>query len=77
LLAVSTHTDITVLQVPAAAVAQWLQPGSGHALEEHMYVVDPMGNWMMRAPPDANPARLKRDIEKLLRASAGWDKPGR
>jgi len=77
LQAVSTNTDITVLQVPADAVAQWLQPAKGHALEEHMYVVDPMGNWMMRAPPDADPARLKRDIEKLLRASAGWDKPGR
>jgi len=32
---------------------------------------------MMRSPPDPEPARLKRDVEKLLRASAGWDKPGR
>mgnify|MGYP000494611850 CR=1 FL=1 len=26
---------------------------------------------------DPDPARLKRDVEKLLRASAGWDRPGR
>jgi len=32
---------------------------------------------MMRVPVDADPTRLKRDIDKLLRASAGWDRPGR
>jgi len=32
---------------------------------------------LMRAPADPDPARLKRDVEKLLRASAGWDQPGR
>ena len=63
--------------MPANALTAWLQPAKGHAIEEHLYVVDPLGNWMMRVPPDAEPARLKRDIEKLLRASAGWDTPGR
>ena len=29
------------------------------------------------APADPEPAKLKRDVDKLLRASAGWDKPGR
>ena len=42
-----------------------------------MYIVDPMGDWMMRVPANPDPARLKRDLEKLLRASAGWDRPGR
>lgn len=77
LQAVSTNTDMTVLQAQANALEQWLKPAKGHALSEHMYVVDPLGNWMMRVPPNPDPARLKRDIEKLLRASAGWDKPGR
>ena len=77
LQAVSTNTDITVLQAQSDALAQWLQPAKGHALSDHMYVVDPLGNWMMRVPPNPDPARLKRDIEKLRRASAGWDQPGR
>ena len=34
-----------------------------------------MGDWMMRVPADADPARLKRDLERLLRASAAWDRP--
>lgn len=66
-----------VLRVPLAAVQQWLAPAAGESLESHLYVVDPMGQWMMRAPPKAEPAKLKRDIDKLLRASAFWDRPGR
>jgi len=67
----------TVLRVPRDALAQWLAPAPQHALEQHLYIVDPLGNWMMRVPADPEPAKLKRDVEKLLRASAGWDKPGR
>jgi hypothetical protein len=68
---------VTILRTPRAALAQWLAPGAGHALEQHMYVVDPMGQWMMRVPVDPDPAKLKRDIDRLLRASVSWDLPGR
>jgi hypothetical protein len=67
----------TVLRVPREALVQWLQPQAGHALEEHLYIVDPMGEWMMRTPVDADPQKVKRDLDKLLRASASWDRPGR
>ncbi len=70
----------TVLRVPAAQLAGWLAPAAGHALAEHLYVVDPMGNWMMRFPArmDAKGAsRAKRDLDRLLRASASWDEAGR
>jgi cytochrome oxidase Cu insertion factor (SCO1/SenC/PrrC family) len=67
----------TVLRADRAAVAAWLAPEPGKALEEHLYIVDPLGEWMMRMPVGADPAKVKRDLEKLLRASAGWDQPGR
>ena len=70
----------TVLRVDAAQLAQWLTPAPGRALEDHLYVVDPMGHWMMRFPPGvstANAANVRRDLERLMRGSAGWDKPGR
>jgi hypothetical protein len=67
----------SVLQIGRASLAAWLAPAAGQALEDHLYIVDPQGDWMMRAPADADPAKLKRDIEKLLRASAGWDRAGR
>ena len=75
--ALAATPAMTVLRVPRPAVAGWLAPASGHALEDHLYIVDPKGDWMMRAPADADPARLKRDIERLLRASATWAVPGR
>ena len=77
LAGVTTNTDATVLRVPRAALAAWLAPAAGRALEDHLYIVDPLGNWMMRTPQDADPAKLKSDVVKLLRASAGWDKAGR
>jgi len=70
----------TVLRVPADQLARWLAPVSGHTLAEHLYVVDPMGNWMMRFPARmdaAGASRAKRDIDRLLRASSSWDEPGR
>lgn len=70
----------TVLRVPAAQLAQWLEPSAGHALSEHLYVVDPLGNWMMRFPARmdaAGASKAKRDLDRLLRASASWDEPGR
>lgn len=70
----------TVLRVPAERIAKWLAPVSGHSLAEHLYVVDPMGNWMMRFPARmdaAGASRAKRDLDRLLRASASWDEPGR
>jgi cytochrome oxidase Cu insertion factor (SCO1/SenC/PrrC family) len=70
-------TPPTVLRVDRAALAGWLAPGPGHALEDHLYLVDPRGDWMMRVPAEADPAKLKRDVDKLLRASAGWDRAGR
>jgi hypothetical protein len=75
--AVTTGVPVTVLRVPREALAAWLQPAQGHQLEDHMYIIDPLGNWMMRVPAQPDAAKLKRDIEKLLRASASWDQPGR
>jgi cytochrome oxidase Cu insertion factor (SCO1/SenC/PrrC family) len=70
----------TLLRVPPDMLSQWLTPASGRSVDEHLYLIDPMGNWMMRFnyPDDAKTVvDMKRDIERLLRASSSWDKPGR
>jgi hypothetical protein len=71
------EAGVQMLRVPAPALARWLEPAAGQALEAHLYVVDPMGKWMMRPPVEPQPARLKRDLDRLLRASSSWDTPGR
>src|SRR5690606_23679133 len=40
----------TVLRVDPQAVGAWLAPAEGRQIADHLYVVDPMGNWMMRFP---------------------------
>jgi hypothetical protein len=76
----------TVLRVDAWQLAQWLAPASGHSLDDQLYLVDPMGHWMMRFPGAAAGKQqidtvaaknIKRDLDRLLRASASWDQPGR
>ncbi|HEX6018252.1 MAG TPA: hypothetical protein VFZ28_09135 [Burkholderiaceae bacterium] len=68
---------VTVLRLPRAVAAGWLRPDAGHALDDHLYLVDPRGDWMMRMPASPDPAKVKHDLDRLLRASAWWDKPGR
>ncbi len=67
----------TVLHVEEAALAAWLAAAPGQRLEDHLYVVDPIGNWMMRFPAQADPKQIQRDLGRLLKASAFWDKAGR
>ena len=70
----------TVLRVPQAVVAQWLAPAAGRQLGEHLYVVDPLGHWMLRFPAQlsrSDAAKARKDLERLLRASSSWDKEGR
>lgn len=72
--------EATVIRVPQADLAAWLQPQADHALQDHLYLVDPLGKWMMRFPPriDAQAAvNVRRDLDRLLRASVHWDKAGR
>ena len=75
--ALAATPAMNVLRLSRATVAAWLKPAPGQALEDHLYVVDPLGEWRMRAPANADPSKLKRDITRLLRASGGWDQAGR
>jgi hypothetical protein len=34
---------------------------------DHIYVIDPLGNLMLRFPNDADPSRMKKDLERLLK----------
>jgi hypothetical protein len=36
---------------------------------EHVYLVDPLGNLMMRFPRDPDPSRMLKDLQRLLRYS--------
>lgn len=70
----------TILRVAPEVLQGWLTPAAGHQLQDHLYLVDPMGNWMMRMPAHLDvekASKVKRDLERLLRASNSWDTAGR
>ncbi|OYU32718.1 MAG: hypothetical protein CFE39_01825 [Comamonadaceae bacterium PBBC2] len=69
-----------VLRVDPQVIQNWLSPSAGHALQDHLYVIDPMGHFMMRFPAHMNvegASKAKKDLDRLLRASASWDEAGR
>jgi cytochrome oxidase Cu insertion factor (SCO1/SenC/PrrC family) len=40
-----------------------------HARADHIYVVDPIGNLMMRYPRNADPRKMLKDVARLLKHS--------
>jgi hypothetical protein len=39
------------------------------SVRDHIYIIDPLGNLMMRYPRDADPSKIKKDVVKLLKVS--------
>ena len=40
-----------------------------HAAADHVYLVDPHGNLMMRFPRDPDPSRMLKDLQRLMKVS--------
>ncbi|RFP22878.1 cytochrome C oxidase subunit I [Duganella sp. BJB488] len=67
-----------MLRAPAAVVEKWLplEQGAGDRAADHVYLIDPLGNLMMRFPKGAVSSdtekvkKVHKDISKLLKASA-------
>lgn len=59
-----------LLRVNQAILEKWLPVEAGTTIYDHIYLIDPLGNLMMRYPKDADPNKIKKDISKLLKASA-------
>jgi hypothetical protein len=58
-----------IVRQPDPALLQALPVQPGANLRDHIWLVDPLGNLMMRYPPDADPARIRKDMNRLLKYS--------
>jgi hypothetical protein len=58
------------LRVKPELVKAWLPVEQGSEVSDHLYLIDPLGNLMMRFPKNAEPSKVTKDIGKLLKASA-------
>lgn len=63
------YDGMHMLRAKAGAITAWLPVDSGTVVSDHIYMIDPLGNLMMRFPKDADPNKIKKDIVKLLKAS--------
>lgn len=66
-----------VVRAPAAAVREWLALGPGESPDGVVWLVDPMGNLMLRWPQDPEPQKVKKDLARLLTASSHWVRIGK
>ena len=49
-----------------------LSDTAGAQLQDHIWLIDPRGNLMLRWPKNPDINGVKRDIARLLKVSAGW-----
>jgi len=63
---IAEHPGLVVARGADALIAALPAPRSP---VDHVYIVDPLGNLMMRFPSNADPRRMLKDLSRLLRHS--------
>ena len=63
------HEGIRVARTAGSRILAEFPAAQGRGAEDHVYVVDPLGNLMLRFPRDADPSGMRQDLSRLLRAS--------
>jgi hypothetical protein len=67
----AAHSDLTIVRVtPVDAAA--LPVKAEQTLNQHTWLIDPLGRPMMRYAANPEPDRMKKDLTKLLYASKSW-----
>jgi cytochrome oxidase Cu insertion factor (SCO1/SenC/PrrC family) len=74
-----TDSALPAADVMAPFAGTWLVRAAGSELlkalpataapADHLYVVDPLGNLVLRYPRDADPSRIIKDLARLLKTS--------
>ena len=61
---------VHILRADGKAVEAWLPVEPGATAQDRLYLIDPLGNLMMRYTVDADPNKVNKDLVKLLKASS-------
>lgn len=64
------YPDTLKFVADPAALSAWLPAEAGTTDVDHIYLVDPNGNLMMRFPKQPDPTKIKRDVTRLLKWSS-------
>lgn len=63
------YAGVRFLRADAGAVREWLPAEGGQPAQASLYLVDPLGNLMMRFPVDPDPKKMHSDLNRLLKYS--------
>jgi hypothetical protein len=63
------YPGTVVLRADPTELAALLPVEPGRRAADYLWLVDPMGNLMMRFPAAGEPSRIRKDLSRLLRAS--------
>ena len=69
-LLIREYDGTRMIRVKPDLLRTWLPVEPDATAADHIYMIDPLGNLMMRFPKDADPNKIKKDLSKLLRASS-------
>lgn len=61
------YPGMHLVRAAGSAVLAQLEPQQTRAA--HIFLIDPLGNLMMRFPADPDPKRMLKDLERLLKVS--------
>ncbi|MDA8108826.1 MAG: hypothetical protein M0015_09385 [Betaproteobacteria bacterium] len=64
----ATYPGMHVARASGAGFERAFPAADGVA--RHVYVIDPLGNVMLRFPRDPNPSRMLKDLQRLLKYSS-------
>lgn len=56
-----------MLRAAGSALVAEFPPAGG--MRDHIYVIDPLGNLMLRFPKNADPSKMHKDLARLLKVS--------
>ncbi|MBY4896552.1 cytochrome C oxidase subunit I [Cupriavidus sp. AU9028] len=63
------YAGVRFLRADRDVLRGWLPAGEGQPIEAGLYLVDPLGNLMMRFPADPDPRKVHSDLNRLLKYS--------
>ena len=63
------YEGTVMARIDAAGASRLFPVPDAGRVADHVYMIDPLGNLMMRFPAGADPNRMKKDLARLLRAS--------
>ena len=66
------HDGMWMLRANSTELKNYLPLDAGTGLQDHIWLIDPLGNLMMRFPKNADPTLIYKDVSKLLYATKGW-----